>query len=160
MSLPAEQLHKQSLDILAKFATSNKCENGKDIEVNTCDSNKIKINNDSCCIKRCSLCVQVNCDRNCEKENMVKLNPQKQIGLETPQKSIISSEPITPTANLKMLVSAASDLQPALPKMDKKIEIYDVDSEYGDDLAIQKVKLKKGELMGRKEKSLGLLCKK
>lgn len=150
MSIPAEALHQESLDILAKLATCNK------------NQDKNSISNEL--LDKCNFCNQLNCNGNCDKENSSKpINSVSEKGLLTPQKVNPTVEPVTPTANLKMLVSAASDLQPAtMQRSDfqvKKEEGYNNENSENEDPA-NKGKNKKGELMGRKEKSLGLLCKK
>lgn len=109
---------------------------------------------------KCIKCEQGCCDKLCDKENRLP-SKYSSNGMKTPTKLRTLPEPMTPTSNLKMLVSAASVLAPAQSTI--KEEKCHEDSENMKkmlDNIVPQVKLKKGELMGRKEKSLGLLCKK
>lgn len=159
----AEELHKESLEILAKLAS-----NTPSVAYN--ENNVISNYKVSQCLKtpkQCMNCSQEKCIGTCDKENLV---PDSQC-LKTPQKQRTIAEPITPTANLKMLMCAASVLTPALSNRDdekrnlfKEIPLQEKNiQENIINVSLQtcvgKEKSQKSQLLGRKEKSLGLLCK-
>lgn len=160
MKEQAEELHRESLELLAKLASSTlPCE-----EFSMVKGSKSKNNN-------CKICQQNNCGGRCDKEN----TPQSTIKSTeemTPKKDLNKSlnEPLTPTANLKMLVCAASVLTPAANLIqEEKRQLFVNDKippkPEGKENCIkterfqENKQVKKGQLLGRKEKSLGLLCK-
>jgi len=168
----AEELHKESLEILAKLASSK----AEILEEDNVISN-FKV---SKCLKNakanCKVCQLEKCNGTCDKENQVMVDQ----AVQTPQKEKTSSgDPVTPTANLKMLVCAASVLTPAADEIEnqkrnlfadniRRIHINNIpDSVLQNKLEVPSAlepKSKKGQqqqqqLLGRKEKSLGLLCK-
>ena len=171
----AEELHKESLEILAKLAsrTAEKLEEHNVIS-NYKVTHTLKGKNSETCVN----CFQENCNGTCDKENAM-LNK----GMQTPQKERNQSDPVTPTANLKMLVCAASVLTPATNGQDERRNLFS-SCDFKENLCNQQLqdakttaetmttlkyerleqllaKGKKGQqLLGRKEKSLGLLCKK
>ena len=218
MSEPAEYLHQQSLDILAKLASLHKDEEhieASELVLRETISPPPKhdpppqwqpsqLQPPQCqppqsqCGSTCPLCGLMNCNHACihsmeqlavEKAKLTVCNnntsnipiasvndKQGSDPTTTPQKKVeaVMMEPMTPETNLKMLVSAASGLEPAshvdltssanvrplsclerplLPK--ETSHIYDADNESGE---CDKTKAEK--VTGRKEKSLGLLCQK
>jgi len=165
MNQVAEELHKESLEILAKLASSAA------VKLN---ENKVNNHKIASCLKSsktsnfCSSCYQEQCNGTCDKENITVNNIH---GTVTPQKQRIVCDPVTPTANLKMLVCAASVLTPASPNniQEEKRNLF-THSTFKENYEIPDIqpkiniladpKSKKGQqLLGRKEKSLGLLCK-
>ena len=191
----AEDLHKESLQILAKLATSTaekleeqkkvinyyasstpeRLEEQQNVISNYKVTHTVKSKNNEL---SCEICFQEACTGTCDKEN-TEINK----GMQTPKRERTQSDPVTPTANLKMLVCAASVLTPATNGQDERRNLFsnrDLENkcrqllpdaptkaaETMTPLQYQKLeqllaKGKKGQqLLGRKEKSLGLLCRK
>ena len=155
----AEQLHKESLHVLAKLVHSsgNKTtESHKEVlnEVNSNIKSKKELT-----FNRSLGSALLNKD----KENKFPL--RLSCSTMTPQKECSVVEPATPTTNLKMLVCAASILPPASdfvaePNEQGKHVSLDTARENLFCIQTSKLKIKKNVLVGRKEKSLGLLCEK
>nr|QOY46830.1 E2F transcription factor 7 [Hydra vulgaris] len=152
----AEKLHIESLHVLEKFMLSS--------EKNATASSKVlnEINTNTTRNKKESVnrVLSISLHNN-EKENKHSSRLSCRM---TPKKECAVVEPSTPTENLKMLVSAASVLPPASDlSVESKEQDKLVDLDIRENIfCIQtsKLKLKKNVLVGRKEKSLGLLCEK
>lgn len=156
-----ENLHKQSLEILAKMAVSHQRKNDRALQTNN------NIMNTNQTVLSCSTKLMTSCQKTDNKENQETTKLKS--FTTTPQKIFKSQEPITPTANLKMLVCAASVLTPAsnainitkqtIEKISTENLIKDIvvkEEKNNENIDVKGSKA----LQGRKEKSLGLLCKK
>ncbi|XP_065670598.1 transcription factor E2F7 isoform X2 [Hydra vulgaris] len=152
----AEKLHLESLHVLEKFMLSSE----KNVTASSKVLNEINTNTTRNRKESVNRVLSISLQNN-EKENKHSSRLSCRM---TPQKECAVVEPSTPTENLKMLVSAASVLPPASDlSVESKEQDSLVDLDIGESIfCIQtsKLKLKKNVLVGRKEKSLGLLCEK
>lgn len=153
----AEELHRESLELLAKLASSKLPCESENFAYNRSPSKACKLRKNIC-----KGCQQLNCSEQCDKENMPHINIKNTEEV-TPKKDINNlNEPLTPTANLKMLVCAASVLTPANSMEEEKRQLFVNDilpKPENNFIQSENKQAKKGQLLGRKEKSLGLLCK-